>query len=597
MALASRNPPGEIVETRKKHVNEQFRYHHYEQSRPQEAPVPAQDQTVPVLLCHTCSVCGQMRSAGYHRHNPVVPGKPLVLTPCRKCKKKVQNERRSMSRVTRVRSCTAETPCDWPSEDVYINMQHHEDRGRRRSRDIVYVYADSPDRPHIFRQSSSMTRLGLRALQPNRDGQHEVRTTRARISSLSPRRASSYGELHPAPDVGLVKDSKQKEQGPPHPFNPKHDDHGDVWPRPDGIYAHLYRKAETDAPRRTSSRIVELPPSPSPARTRTTEVEHQSESVERRYRSVSPPRVVRREERRTENAEARLKQHPQPFRAVRPEERNFRAVSDETSTTTTEHVYHERRRRRESPSRGILKSTVAESRRQTLRESEESTAVNTGGSRVHFDSYQREERQIPDDRGRSRHVEDVGRGEDSELYHSFARHRYPDDSEPEPPIEEFERVRIRRRSPLPRRVEEEIRIDHQRRLSPFPPRHVEDVHIRRVAPLPRREPSPPAPARPVPVSYRHVSHEQVVRRSRSITPPPVERPASDDVTDTDSAHSGEVIEAWTFKAIDENGKPATYIEERRRHRMLEQGSDRGSHAEFRALSDRLPRPLRSVRDV
>ena len=606
MVPASRNYSGDIVESRSKQVNEQYHFHQYGQAMPQEAPPPQPaDQTVPVLLCHTCSVCGQMRSAGYHRHNPVVPGKPLVLSPCRKCKKKIKSQRRSMSSYTRIRSCTAEEPCDWPSEDVRIDIERHEDRGRRRSRDVVYVYKRSPSRPRIARRSSSQTRFGVRVLQQDSSPPGVMRKTRVRVSSSSPRRAARYGELHPMPDVLPPKPPKQDASRPPPPTDSNHL-FPDVWPPPDGVYAHLHRKVATSPPRRQSSRIIELSPSPPPARTRSTRVEIRSESVERRPRSVSPVRANFREERRTEEAEARMLAHPQPFRSVRPDPRNFRATSDETSSSI-EHMYRERRQ--ESPGRGILKSPAGghetSRRRASMRESQQSTAVEVGGSRVHWSSDRRGERTAPDDRGRPRHADDARRsGDDFEVYHNYTRHRYVDDPAPAaPPVEEFDRVRIRRRTPSPRQAfEEELRIARARRISPSPPRHAEDLHIRHATPLPPREreraprPQPsPASERVVHSGYRHVSRERFVTRTRSVTPPRVQKPASEDMTDTDSAHSGDVIETRSWKGIDENGKPAIFVEERRKVRMLEQGSDRGGQAEFRPLNERVAQ--RSWRDV
>lgn len=62
---------------------------------------------------------------------------------------------------------------------------------------------------------------------------------------------------------------------------------------------------------------------------------------------------------------------------------------------------------------------------------------------------------------------------------------------------------------------------------------------------------------------------------------------AEEVTDSDSAHSGEVVEVRSWRGLDENGRPATFVEERRRvgMGMIEQGSERGG--EFRPMMDRL----------
>ena len=610
---------------RKRQMNEQYHYHQYGQPQPIADPAPPQvdEQTVPVLLCHTCSVCSSMRSAGYHRNNPVVPGKPLVLTPCRRCKKKIKSQRRSMSSFTRIRSCTAEDPCDWPSEAVRVEVERNERRGRRRSREEVYVYRHSPSRPRIIRESSSQTRFGLRALQQEQAAPRVfMNEAKIRVSSLSPGRHARYDGVWPIPDVPI----RPAQPAVPVPAQAtRHVTQKDeVWPPPNGVSTHSYRKDDTRFLRRQSSRIIELSPSPPPARARSTRVVYRSESVERRPRSVSIERVDFRGERRSEEAEARMMAHPSPYRPVVPDRRNFARVSEETSSSTD----YMARGRQDSRNRGILKPAGGERetsrRRMTMRESQQSTTVEIGGPRVHF-GERREERTVPPSRGRPRYAEVERRsGDDHEHYRDYARHRFVDDPPPAPPVEEMERVRIRRASVddmervrirrasvSPRQsFEEEIRIDRARRLSPSPqpspplqaPRHYEEVRVRHLSPhtprerTPRPPPSPPSPERPL---YRHIPRQQVPPRLRSLTPPRPPKPASDDMTDSDSAHSGEVTEVRSWRGIDENGQPATFVEERRTVKTIEQGSERGELGECRNLGDRARERVggRQYRDV
>jgi len=68
--------------------------------------------------------------------------------------------------------------------------------------------------------------------------------------------------------------------------------------------------------------------------------------------------------------------------------------------------------------------------------------------------------------------------------------------------------------------------------------------------------------------------------------------SGDDLTDSEE-EGGRLIEVRSWKGIDENGQPATFIEERRKTRMIEQGSVNGS--EFRPLTERLA--ARSWREV
>jgi hypothetical protein len=600
MVPSSRTFSGGIVESRSRNMSEQYHYQQYGQPSPGiEVPRPqVEEQTVPVLLCHTCSDCGRMRSAGYHRNHPVVPGKPLILTVCRRCKKKVKSHRRSMSSYTRVRSCTAEDPCDWPRESVCIDLDRHEQRGRRRSREEIRVYRHLPSRFHVIRKGSSQTRLGLRAFQQEQSMPHGMRDeVRMRVSSLSPRRSSRYDGVWPPPDVVPMGPSEH----PAPQSNPNLTSRDEVWPPPDFVRTHSYRKASPPPLHRQSSRIIELSPSPPPLRTHSTRVVYREDSRERRDRSISPIRVGVRGERRSEDAEARMMSHPRPYRPVTPEQRNFRKTSDETASDSD----HKARGRQESPSRSILKQTGGERetsrRRMSMRESQQSIAVEVGGPRVHFGSERRDDRSAQSNGDRPREPEHAQRSSDGyQVYHNYSRHRYIDDPSPPPPVEEMDRLRVRRPSPARQEsYEDEIRIDRARRLSFSPLRRYEEARVRHASPLPSRDREltprpPPAPLSPEPPArpaYRYVPRTHM----RSITPPPIQKSAEEDITDSDSEHSGEITEVRSWRGIDENGHPATFVEERKTVRMLEQGSERGGQSEFRSPSDRLP--VRSWKDV
>jgi hypothetical protein len=68
------------------------------------------------------------------------------------------------------------------------------------------------------------------------------------------------------------------------------------------------------------------------------------------------------------------------------------------------------------------------------------------------------------------------------------------------------------------------------------------------------------------------------------------------MTDSDSAHSGEVTEVRKWRGVDEDGKPCTFVEERS-VKMLEQGSERGRN-DCARLGDGVRRvERRSWRDV
>ncbi|KAI2479069.1 hypothetical protein Ptr902_09280 [Pyrenophora tritici-repentis] len=581
---SSHNTHQEVVKSRSRQTSEQYHYEQYGQPQNAHAPQPQLEElAVPVMLCHTCSHCGQMRSAGYHRNNPVVPGKPLILSFCRRCKKKLKGSYRSSSKYTRIRKCSADEPCDWPSVPPHVDIDRSERRGRRRSREEIYVMRYSPSRPRVVRRESSHGRMGLGVLQ---QPEQEFRTEKViQTSSLSPRPSARYaGEVWPPPDIVRTRSTKSDEvfPAPPEPLPRRATRSDEVWPPPDIVRTHSFRKVERSPPRRESSRIIELSPSP-PPQARRTSVVYQSESEERvrRVHSVSPARVSYREERRSDEAEARLRSHPRGYRPVIPDPRALPRASDESSDNTEPMPRH----RLQSPSRSILKSASIDHetsyrRRDSLRDSQQSMHVETGGPQVRFGGRRTEGEQVHDPRGRPRYADDrVGSGSNHEHYREYSRNRVVDGAVSVPLAQDFERMHIRDTSRSPRReYEDEIRIDRQRRISVSPPpRRFEQVHVRHTSPPPpRRTPRPlPSPNRTPRPLYRHISRPRAMERMRSLTPPPLHLKEEEDHTDSDSEHSEEITEVRSWRGIDEHGKPATFVEERKTVRMIDQGSDRG----------------------
>ncbi|KAF2850665.1 hypothetical protein T440DRAFT_449847 [Plenodomus tracheiphilus IPT5] len=595
----ARNASQVIMESHLRHKDD---YYYQQRRQPrltsgvQAPPKQVEEVAVPVMLCHVCSHCGQMRSAGFHRNNPVVPGKPLVPTACRRCKKKVNRGHYDQSSFARIRTCTADRLCDWPSEPLHIDIDELERRGRRRSRAEVHASTYSPSRPRIFKRTSSQAHLGIGVLQQSpRDLTYE---RRVRVSSLSPHQAPRKGEIWPPPDIVRVCASRSETvfPVPPEPLINHTSSSIEVWPPPDIVHTHSFRKLKRSPSRRRSGRIIELSPSPPPDRTRLARVVFRGESQERRARSRSQSSVTRlREHRRSEDAQARLTAHPRPFRAVSATRHTILRASDETSSDNDLLP----RNRAESPSRGILKPAslerVMDGQRANLHEARHSTNVDLGGPHVHFNPDKRAE--DPVDRGRTKHTDERGKsGEVYEHFREYSSHRLVETSPPALPVEAFERLRVRRQPPSPGMdMKEDIRIDRARRISPSPQpaRHFEETRVRHTSPLREQNrtnhgpPSPPTPERPPFPEYRHISRTRHVERSRSSTPPALRhtlKAEAEDVTDSDSAHSGELTEVRSWKGLDENGRPATFVEERRQVRMIEQGSERGG--EFRPLTDR-----------
>jgi hypothetical protein len=526
------------------------------------------------------------------RRHPVVPGEPLVTTPCRRCKRRDRGHQRSISRYTRVRTCIAEEPCDWPRRSSRVEFEHSERRGRRRSRD-VYVTRQPASRPRIIREKSSQTRLGLGVLQRDQNSPREwAGEARVQVSSLSPRRASRYGDAWPPPDVlplrPTVKASTEHISD-------------EVWPPPDVIRTHSYRRMER-SPARQSSRIIELSPSPPPARTISTRVTYRSNSRDRRPRS---PHDVIREYRRSES-QVRMASHPRPFRTVIPDRRTDLRGSDETSSNT-----ESTRTRLDSPDRNMprpagMDRETSYRRRSYLRDSERSTRVEVGSPRVKFVSEE-EERPAQEIRSRATYADDEP---PSERPDNRLRYRYVERPS-SPPTETMQRMKMREPSPLPsRKTYDDTRATYERRASPDSYNNIRIRHTS-ISPHPprgrmlRRSPSP-SPNRQAYPRYRHVSRAEAVERTRLITPPrqsqrsdrgrardydEYELTGSGSEADGDGSNTG--IRSW--RGIDERGHPVTFVEEIRSARLLEGGSDRG---EFHALNGGMQRVTdRSWRDV
>jgi hypothetical protein len=472
---------------------------------PPQAPPP--EPQVHVLLCHVCSVCGRMRSAGFHRHHPVIPGQPHVQTPCRRCKKKAKKEReRREARGAR----------DSGDRTIRIEIAGGEARGRTRSREqVVYVSRrhSSPSPQRVRARNTSHARVGVRALHRELSPPAVLRRrtrTEVRVSSSSP------------------------------PMDVRFRRH-----RSDEVFP-AREKHHTHQPLR---RVTELSPSP-PARTKTTtRIEHRYESPEPRrpeYRRRSPSPVrVSRQDRRSDDARSRLAAHPSAYRTVTPNVRTYLRESEDSVSTDS-------RQPSPPPLRGILRTPDMEYRtpvRRRMEASHDSMLPESGGPRVQFGGEPRQE---------ERHIVDYTR---EHIRKRDNRRGYVEEVPPPPPSPPLERSfsRLRTRDLTPplssRSYEDEVRVRH------ISPRRYEEVRIRRNSPAPRgrtrtqREPSPDA------TSYtRYRSGE----RTRSVTPPPDPRHEDwEDITESESEHSGELVSVRRYKDIDENGRPATFVEETR----------------------------------
>ncbi|KAF2874925.1 hypothetical protein BDV95DRAFT_303258 [Massariosphaeria phaeospora] len=539
-----RTASGDLVEAK---IREQ--YYRYAYPPPDVVPTePPKPEPMTFLHCHTCSECGSVRSAAFHRRHPIVPGRSLVSTPCRRCKK-AKVEQRSTRRLTHIRSCTADEPCDWPDDSIHIEIERDEPRGRGHSRDKISIEEyRSSSRPRVLRRSESRTNLGLRILQQDRSPVRE---------------RASRSEVFPPPDIGFSHASRYAETSPPPDVVPRRKRYVEIVDPPPDI-----------VPLR-SSRVVELPPSPPPVRRSSTKVYIRSESEERnphpRARSVSPVY----HQRPPGDAERKLAEHPRAFRPVHPVQQQ--PLSDSEDSTAP----------RESPPRGILKRVIRVQEYPRRREtrthpSEESTHVEVGGPRVQFTSASRRGRAAPAEKAASEQPDrrnpyaeyDPPISEDDfELQYRHVERRYPEERPPSPPTRRFEHLRVRHLSPPPPNVQEEAR---GRDDSPTRRTRFQRVIVRGYSPPPRepvaaRDRSPP---RSMAARQRAPPLRPAIHRDSR--PPPREQvtPERDEVTDSGSENPREVVEIRRFRGLDENGQPAMFEEHRRTVHLLEDDKEK-----------------------
>jgi hypothetical protein len=531
-----------------RHGAERSREHRYEyeylaqdaMSTPNEPPAAP----LPVLLCHVCKDCDQMRSARFHRQHPVVPGKPLVSSSCRRCaKKNKKRKERCVRKSVHVRTCRAEEPCDWPAQDIHIRIRGDSDRNRHHRSRSVGVYYDPPaERPQTMRRSESRTNLGLRVLQGNQ-------VPRA----LSPR---SISPVHVrVREARLEADIHIAEH--PMPYRVLPDRRAFLEEAEElAISQHTAPQPLYDHPRPSSSGI--LKPSGMDRKTLYRHETGMRESRESTMVEVGGPRVQFSTEAERRAARIMLD---------RNREQSRWHVLDQNSEDYD--YFHLRE---------IAYSRTADPQSPPI----------TSFENLHI-------RSSP-----------LPRGADDEIRVRYVSPRRYEELHirEQSPERRHERARVRHLSPL----NAGIREVNTRYKSPSPPRresHADDCvrhrslhhspqrqtsnEIRyRYIPEPRRGRSPqcdPSLERPY-ASYRTVARRQIVERESSL---PTQREAPekqkdwDQGTATDSDGSGDLMDIRTFRGTDEDGQPVTFVEERRRVRLIEEekgGSENGGYPQM-----------------
>ena len=68
---------------------------------PGSKPMPLRPPEVPNTQVHVCAVCYRVRSASFHRANPIIPGQQHRKGVCRRCRRKEQEEREAREKELR----------------------------------------------------------------------------------------------------------------------------------------------------------------------------------------------------------------------------------------------------------------------------------------------------------------------------------------------------------------------------------------------------------------------------------------------------------------------------------------------------------------
>ncbi|KAF2109436.1 hypothetical protein BDV96DRAFT_236254 [Lophiotrema nucula] len=463
----------------------------------------------PMLLPHTCSECGRMRSAAFHRQHPVAPGEPTILAICGRCRKKGRGGERCVKEYTHVRKCVAEEPCDWPDrmEPPMLPLERGgERRGRLRSR------STSSEEYMEVRRSESRNRMGLRVLQDHDSPPRFMRRRSqsvVRVTSLSPHR-----------------------------------------PRRETLTeARYYRRTASQSPPYRERRVR----TPSPAPVMVHIARNPSPIRSSIHRPMSPsmihddmPRGFRRD------FDRRIVSHPMPFRPVERDSPPRGILKDTELMHETAH----RRRMKDRRSQESTMVDVGGPRVQFVPDRSENVS-RASSEREHWHNRVR---RFADDGVHA------GGDELDELYRRRYHRGERAARSPSPPFHRLQELRIRHeeRSPSPpaRRIEE-VRVRH---VSP-PPRgraiQRSDTPYPRPLSLERREsiyrgtshvrahieesPTPSPPRRQI-RQLREKEWEELTTTDR-----------------TESDGSGGVVSVRRYRKLGDNGRPETWEEVRRTH--------------------------------
>lgn len=508
----------------------------------------------PLALCHVCSVCGHMRSAGYHRHHPIIPGQALISNPCRRCKKRAKKDRerreKEKERLEDVRE---------PSRSIVIEVRDGEPRGRGRERE------DSPPRRVVYR---SISRPNMR---PSESTRVEYHTAREESPERSPPRRVVYRSVSRPnirhSDSAGVEYHTAREQSPER-SPPRYRSVSRPRMRRDSVGVE-YRPAREESPERSPPRV---------ARRRTrSEIRYLSRSPSRDGVRVRFRHSEDHEQPRSLSPRSRIATHPSAYRSFTPSMQPPGSFPEEPVLPDPE------------PLRGILRdhSQFEYSTRHAKDRSYDSMEPEYGGTRVQFAPESRPVGHAREYRTRCvtcRNYECTCEGDYTYVHRTrrhYERGHVEELPSPEPPIQRFEGLRIRDESP-PSRSYTRVRPEVRPRETDQDPRYFESDHLpteeyRQAAPqaLPppredrgrnrysreesRRESSP---IRRAARSMKELDHR--VRRTFSRSPSPRLNPKHedwDDATDSGTETSGEHYFVRVH-GVDENGQPATFIEER-----------------------------------
>jgi hypothetical protein len=161
--------------------------------------------------CHMCSICGRRRSGGYHELHPVIPGKPPLNAPCRRCEKRGINRSDRTAVSSFVEDDTLPRIFELDEHQDDVEHEQVESRGRSQSRASTGTRYDQWDGLHIRYSRSRSLPAFDHPREPSTRRNEEIRFRHVR----APRHVSCHEEHESAEWNECTEHQEEQRPSPP----------------------------------------------------------------------------------------------------------------------------------------------------------------------------------------------------------------------------------------------------------------------------------------------------------------------------------------------------------------------------------------------